>query len=777
MTAVGEPVARKEDRRLVTGHGSYVSDLQLPRTRQVAFLRSPHAHARIGAIDTAAARAADGVRAVFTGQDFAAVALRAQSALPAYVETAQPVLATTKTRFAGEPIAAVVADNRYLAEDALALIDVDYEPLPVTVSAWDPGPQQAPVHDEAPDNVLLTRTFSAGDCEATWPAAGLVVERDLITNRHAGNPMECRAGVALWRRETGQLTFWSGTQVPHIIRNMLAELLGLREGGVRVIAPDVGGGFGVKSVLYPEDVALCLMAIALPGTPVKWVEDRSEHLLAATHARDHRYRLKAAFTAEGDLLALAADITCNVGAYSVYPWTAGIEPLMAGGLLTGPYRLANYECTVRGVTTNTAPAGPYRGVARPASVFAMESVLDSAARELGISGAQIRRRNLIRPQDIPYKMPSRLVDDSGHYGACLDKAIELANYAESGHRAEQQRRIEAGLPRLGVGFAVYNELTGLGRAASAGPRMPFRTGHDACTARINPDGTVTVFSGVTSQGQGLETTIAQVVADAIGVGYDDVDVRIGDTDESLWGFGAFSSRQSVIGGGAAQRAGEAVRDRALRLAAGLLDAKADELTLAAGQIYVNGDARPSISLAEVGRVAYLESNRLPEGIEPGLEETRFHDPIRGAFAAGAQVIRIEIDTDTAELRILDWACVEDAGRIIHPRIVNGQIAGSIAQGIGGALYEHLIYDDDGNLTTGSLLDYLMPTSAEIPELAIGHVANPAANPLGVRGVGEGGTLGPNAALAGAVGDALGLAVDRLPITPSSLWELMEQESA
>jgi carbon-monoxide dehydrogenase large subunit len=372
-------------------------------------------------------------------------------------------------------------------------------------------------------------------------------------------------------------------------------------------------------------------------------------------------------------------------------------------------------------------------------------------------------------------MPSRLVDDSGHYAACLDKAVELAGFDEQAHRAEQQRRKAAGEPRLGVGFACYNELTGLGRAASAGPRMPFRTGHEACTVRINPDGTVTAFSGVTSQGQGLETTIAQVVADAIGVCYDAVEVRTGDTDESLWGFGAFSSRQAVIGGGAARLAGEAVRDRALRLAAGLLDAKAEELTLSGGQIFVNGDEQPSLSLAEVGRVAYLESNRLPEGIEPGLEETRFYDPIRGAFAAGAQVVRIEIDPDTAELRILDWICVEDAGRIIHPLIVDGQIAGAVAQGIGGALYEHLIYDEEGNLSTGSLLDYLMPTSAEIPELVIGHVAYPAANPLGVRGVGEGGTLGPAAALAGAVGDALGVAVDRLPITPSGLWELMQRE--
>ncbi len=756
--AIGAPVPRKEDLRLITGRGTYVSDLQPPRTRHVAFLRSPHAHARIGAVDASLARELAGVRAVFTGEDFRDTALRARSALPGYVETAQPVLAADKARFAGEAVAAVVADSRYLAEDALALIDVDYVPLPVTVTAWGTEPE-VPVHDEAPDNILLTRTFTAGDAEAAFGTSDFIVERELITNRHAGNPMECRAGLALWQPERRRLTFWSSTQVPHIVRNMVAELLGLPENSVRVIAPDVGGGFGVKAGLYPEDVALCLMARALPGTPVKWVEDRSEHLLAACHARDHRYLMKAGFTSDGGLLALRADITCNTGAYSGYPWTAGIEPLMAGGLLSGPYRLANYDCTVRGVATNTAPAGPYRGVARPASVFAMESVIDSAARALGLSGEQIRCRNFIQPQDIPYRMPSRLVDDSGHYAACLDRAVELAGFDEQAHRDEQQRRAAAGEPRLGVGFACYNELTGLGRAASAGPRMPFRTGHEACTVRINPDGAITVFSGVTSQGQGLETTIAQVVADTVGVCYDAVEVRIGDTDESLWGFGAFSSRQ-------------AVKDSALRLAAGLLDAKADELTLSGGQIFVKGDEMPSLDLAEVGRVAYLESNRLPDGIEPGLEETRFYDPIRGAFAAGAQVIRIEIDPDTAELRILTWICVEDAGRIIHPLIVDGQIAGAVAQGIGGALYEHLIYDEEGNLSTGSLLDYLMPTSAEIPELVIGHQANPAANPLGVRGVGEGGTLGPAAALAGAVGDALGVGVDRLPITPSRLWELM-----
>lgn len=770
-TAMGRSVPRKEDARLITGHGRYVSDLQLPRMRHVAFLRSPYGHARILGVDTAAVRAMPGVYGVFTGElpEFASVSLCALSALPSYVTTDQPILARGKVRFAGEPVAAVVTADRYLGEDAIECIDVEYEPLPTIVTAWD-APTE-PIHDQAPDNVLLERTFDTGGVPEVIADAYVVIERELITNRHGGNPMECRAGVALWDAGEDKLTFWSGTQVPHIVRNMLADLLDLPEGNIRVIAPDVGGGFGTKSVLYPEDVALCLIARAMRGYPIKWVEDRGEHLLAATHARDHRYRIKAGFGIDGELLALDAEVICNVGAYSVYPWTAGIEPLMAGGLLSGPYRLQHYRCTVRGVATNTSSSGPYRGVARPASVFAMESVMNAAAHELGMSDLDIRRRNLITPAEIPYRMPSRLVDDSGWYGECLENAVAAIGYDE--FLAEQQRRRTAGENPIGLGLACYNELTGLGRAAAAGPRMPFRTGHDACTVRINSDGRVTVLSGVTSQGQGLETTMAQVVADAVGVRYEDVDVRIGDTNESLWGFGAFSSRQAVIGGGAAFRAGSSVRDKVLRLAAALYEADIDTLSVSAGEIWAEGEEKSLGSLAELGRVAYLESNRLPQGIEPGLEATEFFDPIWGAFSAGAQAVVVEVDRATGALRILKWVCVEDAGNIINPDVVNGQIAGAISQGIGGALYEHLIYDAAGNLSTGTLMDYLMPTSAEIPDLIIEHLSKPADNPLGVRGVGEGGTLGPNAALAGAVGNALDVQLTRLPLTPASVWEALQ----
>jgi carbon-monoxide dehydrogenase large subunit len=540
--------------------------------------------------------------------------------------------------------------------------------------------------------------------------------------------MECRTGVALWDATEDKLTFWSGTQIPHLVRNMLAELLGLAEGNVRVIAPDVGGGFGVKAVLYPEDLALCVMARQMRGYPIKWVEDRAEHLQAAAHARDHRIFMKAGFDRKGRLLALQADITCNVGAYSVYPWTAGIEPLMAGGLLSGPYQLENYRCVTRGVTTNTAYAGPYRGVARPSTVFAMESVLNAAAAELGLSDLEIRRINLITPDLIPYRMPSRLVDDSGWYGECLEKCVELIDY--HAFLTEQMRRKESGENPIGVGFACYNELTGLGRAAAAGPRMPFRTGHDACTVRIEADGSVTVLSGVTTQGQGLETTMAQVVADAVGVAYEHVNVRIGDTNESLWGFGAFSSRQAVIGGGAAHLSGRAVQEQALKLAAALHELDHERLTIIGGKIQTKDTGEPVTTLADIARVAYLESNRLPDGFEPGLQSTRFYDPIWGAFAAGAQAAVIEVNPVSGELKILKWVCVEDAGVAINPMIVEGQIAGSIAQGIGGAMYEHLIYDENGNLSTGTLMDYLMPTSYEIPELTIGHISKPAGNPWG-----------------------------------------------
>jgi len=770
VSVFGARVRRKEDGRLVTGRGQYVSDVELPRMLHVAFVRSVYAHARIRAVDAAAAKTSPGVIAVATGADpdIARRRICARSALPSYVETEQPILAWPEARFAGEAVAAIIAADRYAAEDAAALVTVDYEPLPAAVDVIEARGGAAVVHAAAPDNVLLSRRFESGQVEATLAASAVVIERTFRTNRQTAAPIEGRGGVADWNAAAGKLTLWSGTQIPHLARHGLAEILDLAENRIRVIAPDVGGGFGVKAMLYPEDVVLCLLAMRL-GRAVKWVEQRREGLLASAHARDHHYAVRAGFDGSGRLLALDARIACNAGAYSVYPWTAGLEALMAGGLLAGPYKLANYRCEVAAVATHTAPAGPYRGVARPAATFVMERVLDLGAAALRLDPVQLRRLNLVGPRDLPYTSATRLVHDSPSYPVCFEKVLAAIGY--EAFRAEQARARRRGR-YLGIGFANYNELTGLGQAASAGPRMPFRTGHEGVTVRMDPSGAVTVLAGVTSQGQGLETTMAQIVASELGAPLDAVTVVLGDTDATPFGLGAFASRQAVIGGGAAIRAAQTLREKITRIAAHLLEAARDDLEAADGRVAVKGTPDRAVSLAEVARVAHLETQRLPADLEPGLEATRFYDPIRGTFAAGAQAAVVEVDPQTGTLAILRYVCVEDTGRVINPLIVEGQVQGAIAQGIGGALLEHVIYDAGGQLLTGTLMDYALPTSTDVPPVQLDHIEEPAENLAGVRGVGEGGALGPAAVLANAVADALspfGIEPNELPLTPARLW--------
>ena len=773
---LGARQLRREDARLLRGAGRYVADVELPRMLHVAFVRSLHAHARLRAVRTDGAAAVSGVVHVATGSDeaFASRRLRARSALPGYVLTEEPVLALTKARYAGEAVAAVVAADRYAAEDAAALVEVDVEPLRAVVDAGEAAREDAPrVHDESAGNVLLSRRFENGRVDLAMDGAVVVIERTFRSNRHTAAPLDGRGGVADWDAARGKLTLWSGTQVPHLARHALAEMLGLAEHAIRVIAPDVGGGFGVKGIVYPEDVALCLLAMRL-GRPVKWVESRREHFAACAHARDHHYTVRAGFDADGRLRAVDARVLCNTGAYSVFPWTAGIEPLMVGGLLTGPYKLEHYRCDVRAIATNTAPAGPYRGVARPATTFVMERVLDLGARALNVDPVGIRRLNLVTKEDLPYTSATRLVHDSGAYPVCFDKVVDALDY--EAFRAEQARLRRQGR-YVGIGFANYNELTGLGRAASAGPRMPFRTGHEGATVRVDPSGAVSVLAGVTSQGQSTETTLAQIAAAELGVPFASVSVVIGDTDATPFGLGAFASRQAVIGGGAVALAARAVRDKALRIAAHLLEAAADDLTLADGMVSVRGVPGRTVAISEVASVANLETNRLPSDVEPGLEATRFYDPIRGTFAAGSQGAIVEIDPTTGAVVIRRWVCVEDTGRVINPMVVEGQVHGAIAQGIGGALYEHLVYDGDGQLVTGTLMDYAMPAATMLPPFELDHIEEPADNLLGVRGVGEGGTLGPAAVLAGAIADAVGIETNELPLTSARVWEALRARRA
>lgn len=768
----GEPVPRREDDRLLRGRGRYVANIRYDGQLAVAFVRSPVAHARIERVDTAAALGAPGVIDVATGADvdFAHLALVAESALPTHVATPQPLLASGKVRYQGEAVAAVVASSEALAVDAAELVEVAYGDLTAHVDAVKAASELSdPVHEHAPDNLLVTRTFDAGDVDSALAGAHLVLERRYRTNRHGGTPMECRGVVALWNSDRTKLTLHTTSQVPHLHRNAVAGVLGLADHAVQMSVGDVGGGFGSKAVLYPEDAVVAQIARRL-GRPAGWIETRSEHLLTALHARDHHYSVRAGFDVDGTLLAVDAVLHANVGAYSVPPWTAGIEPLMAGGLLTGPYKLGHYRCEVNGVATNTTPTGPYRGVARPATVFVMERLLDDAAAELGMDPLDIRRRNLVVPADLPYVAPTRLVHDSRTYLECLEQAAQLADY--DGFRSARQAVRGAGDTRLvGIGLACYNELTGLGQKASAGPRLPFRTGHESACVRIDPTGRISAAMGVTSQGQGLETTMAQVVAAELGAGVDDVTVEIGDTDRVSFGLGAFASRQGVIGSGAATLAARTVRAKVLAIAAHLLEAEPEWLTIDEGLVHTADAPAVGVTLGEVAAVAYFEPHRLPPGTEPGLEATRFYDPMTGTFAAGAQAAVVEVDCDTGEVTVQRIVCVEDTGRVINPMIVDGQMHGAIGQGIGGALFEHFVYDEQGQLLSGTFMDYLAISADRVPPIDLGHVADPAHNLNQIRGVGEGGTLGPYAAIANAVCDALaplGITIDELPLSPARI---------
>ncbi|WP_219723281.1 xanthine dehydrogenase family protein molybdopterin-binding subunit [Bacillus sp. Marseille-P3661] len=770
----GAPVPRKEDARLLTGRSQYISDLHLPGMLHAAFVRSPLAHAKITSFNIEETVDMEGVEAILTGEDpeVSSLSLRAISELSTYKTTKQPILAWPKVRYCGEPVAVVAATDRYVAEDAAELVDVDYDELPVVIDASTAvNSEPALVHDEAPDNVLVYRKFDNGDCEDAIANAELVVRRTFKTNRHQGAPMEGRACVAVWESLERKLTLYSSTQVPHLVRHGLADVLGLSENQIQVITQDVGGGFGVKAIFYPEDVAICLLAMKT-GRPVKWVEDRREGLATNTHSREQRHDIEVAFDSEGHILAVKDRILCDVGAYSVYPWTAGIEPLMAGGLLTGPYKVENYFCETYGVCTNKAPAGPYRGVARPATTFVMERVMDIAARSLNIDPVEIRLRNLVMPEDLPYKSATKLIHDSEAYPVCLDKVLEAIDYDKL--RVEQKKLRQQGR-YIGIGIACYNELTGLGKKASAGPRMEFRTGHEAMTIRIDPSGKVSVLAGVTSQGQGLETTMAQLVASELGVPLEDVQIHMGDTKLSLFGFGAFASRQAVIGGGAALRTAAAIKEKVFQIAGHILKTSPENLEMEDGIIWDCNNPNETTSLADVANIAYMRSHLLPKGIEPGLEMTRFYDPVHGTFAGGAQAFVVEVLPDTGEVSILRCVCSEDSGKVINPLVVDGQLHGAIAQGIGGVLYEHVRYDEDGQLLSGSLMDYLLPTSAEIPNIELRHVSFPSKNLGGMRGAGEGGTLGPAAGIANAVADALShlnIEINELPITPSKVRDLM-----
>ncbi|QIP87930.1 xanthine dehydrogenase family protein molybdopterin-binding subunit [Streptomyces sp. Tu 2975] len=779
---IGRSVPRVEDDRLLRGNGRYVDDIALPDTVEAAFLRSPHAHARIESVDVSAALAAPGVVAVWTAEDVAHLPamlnreeLRTPPGLadlldPVVRMTPMPLLAHDKVLYAGQPVAVVLAENRYLAEDALDLIAVRYAPLPVLVEPGDALAADAPLlHEGLPDNTAVAVATRVGDPDAAFAAAHTIVSEQFEAHRYVASPIETRAISAQVDPYSGRLTVWSGTQTPHRLRDAVASTLALDPASVHVIAVDVGGGFGQKGILYVEELLIPHAARVL-RRPVLWREDRNENLTASSHAREQVHRIELAADADGRLVAVRDRITVNFGAYNM---TGLVVPYNSLCHLLGPYRVPNVDIDVTGVLTNTTFATPYRGAGRPETVFAMERAMDRLAERLGIAPEELRARNLVQPDEMPYE--TGLVDrsgrpqsyDSGDYPELLRRAVAKADAL---HVRARQRRGPLDGKHLGIGFAMYIEATGLG---------PFET------ARIDvvPSGRVKLAIGAPSQGQGHRTSMAQIAADALGVPPDMIDVIGGDTEATPFGVGTIASRALVNAGNAAHRAGRLVREKIVEAAARRLGVPAGELDITDGVVAVEEPGGPSITLAELAGRAPLPGTPEPSDGRHGTElsETVHFRPPGFAVASGAHAAVVEVDEHTGEITILHYVVVHDAGTIVNPMIAEGQVTGGIAQGIGGALYEEMVYGPDGQPRTGTYMDYLVPTSSEIPDLDMDEIFTPSPmNDLGVKGLGEGGAIAPQAVLANAVEDALrpfGAVVRRGPLSPSRVRELIRTAAA
>jgi len=768
---IGARVKRTEDPRLLTGRGSFVDDRQV-NALHVAFRRSEHAHARIVSIDCAAARAAPGVIAVFTAGDLAVNPLVAASRMKGYYATPILPLAREEVRYVGEPIVGVIAENRYLAEDAAELIEIAFEPLAHAADPAEAAKSDAPLlHDAAKTNVLVAREFKRGDLEAAMDAAPVRVSGRFRMRRKTAVAIEPRACLAEYDAGRDALTLYSATQIPGIVRDALSEALDLPGTRLRVVAPDVGGGFGGKGSLYPEEIFVCAAARAL-GRAVKWTSDRMEDLAATSQGFDEIVEAELGLDNEGRMLALRADAIGDVGAYSIYPWTAALEPVQVVSFLPGPYRIEAYRGRVQAVATAKAPTGPYRGVGRPISTFVMERLADMAAAKLKLDPKELRARNLVRADEFPYKVASGIVWDRSGFIECLDIACDAIGY--DALRMKQAEARAAG-KWFGIGIASYAELTGIGSRISVAPGMPINTGTETATIRIDATGAVTAAFGIAAHGQGLETTLAQVVAEHLGARFEDIRIVQGDSAAVPGGTGTYASRSTVLAGGAGTLAAQAVREQVLNAASHLLEAAPADLVAHDGRIAVAGTDR-SVSFREVARAVYSEMGRLPADARGELAATKTYDPVFGTTTCATHIVTLEIDPLTYEVRLGRYVVAEDCGKIINPQIVDGQVHGGVAQGIGAALYEEVIYDNEGQLHTASLVDYLVPAASEIPFMQVVHLDAVSPTTLGgFRGMGEGGTIGAPAAIANALADALsplGIEIDELPMTPERLFRLI-----
>ena len=771
---IGARVNRREDPDLLTGRARFIADVDLVGMVEMVIVRSPFAHARINSVELESARSSPGVHAAVAAGDLTGV-----SPFPDYVHIARGVaqypLNRDRVRFAGAPVAAVVADDRYLAEDAAELVDVDYEPLEVVATMDEALAEGAPLLYEGwADNKILDLARHDDEIDDVF-ARSRVITGTYTMHRHAAVPIETRGVVAEYSR--GRLTVWASTQQPHIERTVLADILGLPESGIHVITPDVGGGFGAKLHVYPEDAVACWLAMEL-GRPVRWIEDRKEHLTSSSHSREQRHEMEAAVDADGNVIAIKCHIYRDLGSGEIFPSGVGPALVSAGGVC-GTYTIPRAVVSITGVATNKTPSGAYRGYGMPEMVFALERFMEKIAAETGQDPVELRRKMMIKPEDLPYTDPRGRHIDSGSHLEAFDLAVAWGKEARSRHPADEGHAV-------GVGYAAYIEGVGPTYWGTSGR---WSTG-DACTITVDPDGKVVVASAVSAMGQGVETMIATVTADALGVPMEDVSVRLGDTDVSPYGLGSFGSRSTIVATGGVLLAAEQIRQKVLEIAAHKLEAATEDLLIEQGSVHVRGSSEPAVTLSEIAIAAYMRTFELPEGMESGLSATATYQP-EGvddfpkpdgtlnacvSWSNSTHVAVVDIDLGTGQTRVVEYHVVHDCGPLINPDIVEGQVRGGVAQGIGGALYEHLVYSEDGQPLATSFMDYLLPTATEIPSVSVHHLETPSSlTPLGLKGAGEAGVTGPMAAIGNAVGDALrefGVEVTKMPLAPADIKALL-----
>jgi carbon-monoxide dehydrogenase large subunit len=770
---IGRSVPRPNAPRLVEGRGRYVDDVIVPRMVHVAFLRSPHAHARILGIDATAALRTPGVIRVFTGADLAEVCtpwVAVLAHLKGLKSAPQRCLPIDRATWAGEAVVAVVADSRAAAEDGVGAVEVDWDPLPAVTdmeTALDPGTPV--IHPDLGDNLTFQREHVSGDVAAAFAAAAHVVQARFVSGRHTGVTLEGRSILADYNRAENRLTVWHATQAPHMMQTVFAKHLGLPEGNVRVLCGDVGGSYGIKVHVYPDDMATAAIAKVM-GRPVKFVADRLESFASDIHARDHVLTARLAVDADGAILGMDVEDLTGIGPYSVYPRTSAIEGNQVVNLCGGPYRVPAYRARTTVVLQNKAPTCQYRAVGHPIACAVTEGLVDMAAARLGMDPVDFRRRNLIADEAYPTVSAAGMKFEALSHHASLNKLLTLMDYP--GLRAEQAALRERGVHR-GIGFASFIELTnpspfmyGIG-----GARI---SAQDGCTVRMDPDGSVVVMSGVTEQGQGTEAMLAQIAAEGVGVPVDRVRVITGDTETTPYGGGTWASRGAGIGGEAALQAGLALRANILTVAAAMLQAEPEALDVVAGVVVDKASGAGRLPLEEIGRIVYFRGDTLPKGLSRELVATRHFitSDYPFAFTNGVQASWLEVDVETGFVTLLKHWCVEDCGRVINPQLVDEQVRGGIVQGIGGALYEECRYDGDGQLLNASMADYLTPMAAEMPDMIVGHVETPTNESLlGAKGAGEAGTAGAPAAIMNAINDALrplGAQVTEQPFTPERI---------